>query len=245
MSLIEEMTKSGVWLFRWRSYLPLALLAVLFASLEYYACPGEAIWEWSSLLVSALGCGVRILVAGYAPKGTSGRNTRQQVALTLNTQGPYALVRHPLYLGNFIIGLGVSLLLHIWWLPLIYLLAFALYYERIMLAEEMHLRDTFGDLFTAWANRTPAFFPKRWVWRRPALPFSIKTAIKRESSTVATMVWVMFCLKMLVNFCCAYAHAYVFVWDRMWTALLVVSLVFYLIVRWLRKRTSLLKVEGR
>ncbi|MGB8874133.1 MAG: hypothetical protein WCC75_12145, partial [Desulfobaccales bacterium] len=45
---------------------------------------------------------------GLPPRGTSGRNTQGQVAETLNTTGIYSLVRNPLYLGNFLIWLGLS-----------------------------------------------------------------------------------------------------------------------------------------
>ena len=34
-------------------------------------------------------------------KNTSGRNTHDQVADSLNTSGIYSIVRHPLYVGNF------------------------------------------------------------------------------------------------------------------------------------------------
>lgn len=49
---------------------------------------------------------------GQVPKGTSGRNTSQQVADTLSTDGVYSVVRHPLYLGNFLMCMGVSMMPH-------------------------------------------------------------------------------------------------------------------------------------
>lgn len=115
MALQEEFENSGVWLFRWRSYLPLALI------------------------------GIRIFTIGHTSKRTSGRNTKRQIADTLNTTGIYSVVRHPLYLGNFFMFLGVMLFAHLWWLLLIYILVFWLYYERIMFAEEAFLRKNFGD----------------------------------------------------------------------------------------------------
>ena len=63
---------------------------------------------------------------------------------TLNTSGLYSVVRHPLYLGNYLMWLGVALFSRTWWAPVIVSLVFWLYYERIMFAEEEFLRRQFG-----------------------------------------------------------------------------------------------------
>ncbi len=55
--------------------------------------------------------------------------------------------------------LGVMLFAHTWWLALIYILAFWLYYERIMFAEEAFLRKKFGDEYLTWANSTSLHSP--------------------------------------------------------------------------------------
>jgi protein-S-isoprenylcysteine O-methyltransferase Ste14 len=112
------------------------------------------VWEVGCLLVSLLGLGVRILTIGHAPKDTSGRNTQGQVAGTLNTTGMYSVVRHPLYLGNYLMWLGISMFLHTWWFVALMTALFALYYERVMFAEEAFLRQKFGDAFERWADAT-------------------------------------------------------------------------------------------
>ena len=56
---------------------------------------------YSGIIISFLGEAIRIFTVAYTPAGTSGRNTKQQLADTLNTTGIYSLLRHPLYLGNF------------------------------------------------------------------------------------------------------------------------------------------------
>ncbi len=58
------------------------------------------------MVISFFGLALRVIVVGHAPYGTSGRNTREQVADTLNTTGMYSIVRHPLYLANYLIILG-------------------------------------------------------------------------------------------------------------------------------------------
>ena len=121
---------------------------------------GGLVWELTCFAVTLLGLAVRICTAGFAPRGTSGRHTLRQEAKRLNSSGMYSLVRHPLYLGNAIMWLGIALFVHVWWVVVISMLIFWLYYERIMFAEEEFLRQQFGHNFESWANRTPAFLPK-------------------------------------------------------------------------------------
>ena len=107
MSLRTELENTGSWLFRHRSYLPLLITPfflvgmVSFTYLSQNHTLNEA-WQIFCMLVSFLGLAVRIITVGRGPIGTSGRNTREQVANTLNTTGICSAVRHPLYLGNIL-----------------------------------------------------------------------------------------------------------------------------------------------
>ncbi|MFP5436739.1 MAG: methyltransferase family protein [Bacteroidia bacterium] len=146
MALPEELKKSGDWLFRNRSFLPLA--ALFFAILVYieklfiqqeiasvrYFLPEE--FDFFCLSVSLLGLLIRIYTVGYTPKDTSGRNTFGQLAERLNTTGLYSIVRHPLYLGNFFMWMGIALMTQNCWFIISFSLAYWIYYERIMYAEE-------------------------------------------------------------------------------------------------------------
>ena len=101
---------------------------------------------------------VRWAVIAQAPLGTSGRCTSEKIAEQLNTRGLYSAVRHPLYVGNFIAILGVFMATMLWWAVLFFVLAYWLYIERIMAAEERFLELKFGNKCKKWANTTPAFF---------------------------------------------------------------------------------------
>src|SRR5262245_19646805 len=196
MDLQEHFLRSGNWLFQWRSYLPLLLLSVALAGLRgsHYPAGGhafEVLWEALCFGVGLGGLALRILTVGYAPAGTAARSTRAPVAAELNTTGLYSLVRHPLYLGNYFLWLGVALLPRVWWIPVIVTLAFWLYYERIMFAEEAFLRQKFGDEFLSWARRTPAFLPAFRQWRPSCLRFSWRTVLKRECSALFAFVVVI------------------------------------------------------
>jgi hypothetical protein len=193
------------------------------------------------LLVGFSGLIVRGLAAAYVPRGTSGRNTEQQVAETLNTTGMYSVVRNPLYLGNFLMGLAIALFLCVWWIPLIYMLSFTLYYERIIFVEEMFLREKFAEEYLAWASRTPAFFPKLSQWQRPALSFSLRTLVRREYASANGLVLALFALEELTDIYLGHGWPI----DGMWICIVGLSICGYLIVRVLHKKTGLLRVKGR
>mgnify|MGYP005945208337 FL=1 len=120
MSLNDELERQGNWLFCRRSLLPILVLAATFldflhgliAPNDFFAFVRDAFphYRYFCLAVSLAGLAVRIHTVGHAPAGTSGRNTRGQVADTLNTTGFYSIIRHPLYFGNLLISLGIVLL---------------------------------------------------------------------------------------------------------------------------------------
>lgn len=246
MPLREEFEQQGNWLFRWRSYLPLLLAPLFLLAVVNYRPLGDdpALdrgWWLACLGLSFAGLWLRCLTVGRAPRGTSGRNTFGQVAEQLNTTGIYSVVRHPLYLANFIIWLGPVLALRQAWFVLTVCLLYWLYYERIMFAEEEFLRRKFGEAYVAWASRTPAFLPRPRRWRPAELPFSLKTVLKREYSgffgIIATFVGLQFMLRLVF-------HRDLRV-EPFWLALFVVGLVTHLTLLTLKKATNVLYVEGR
>ncbi|MDP3181958.1 MAG: isoprenylcysteine carboxylmethyltransferase family protein [Desulfobaccales bacterium] len=246
MALKEEFKKSGDWLFKWRSFLPLPLVAVLLVACRNIKYPYdsyalEILWEIFCLLISFLGLGIRIFTIGHVPLGTSGRNTRGQIANVLNTTGIYSIVRHPLYLGNLLIWLGISLFPRLWWFSLIIILIFWIYYERIMFAEEEFLQEQFGESFSVWADKTPAFIPRFRNWTKPDLPFSLRNAIKREYTAFFAII-VTFTVLALVAETSLHGKLGI---DRFWIIIFGIGLAIYLTIRILNKYTTLLNVEGR
>jgi protein-S-isoprenylcysteine O-methyltransferase Ste14 len=238
MPLLDEMEANGLWLFRWRGLLPVAMFALFFAGLSHRADPADNHgWQLACLGVSCLGLLVRAATVGFTPPGTSGRNRAKQVAESLNTTGMYSIVRNPLYLANFLVGLGVAMLLGAWWLPVIYALLFLLYYERIIFAEERFLTRKFGDVYVAWASRTPMLLPRLRGWQAPALPLNRRKILRVEHQTIFGVVVVFY-------LCQALGH-----WQReeppfadgLWNAIGVVSLTLFLLARFFHRCTNLWK----
>jgi protein-S-isoprenylcysteine O-methyltransferase Ste14 len=76
-------------------------------------------------------------------------------------QGPYGVVRNPIYLGMFGLILSTCLVFSRWWSGLAAVVLF-LIGNRIRIRSEEHLlRETFGDQFNEYARRVPAFIPWR------------------------------------------------------------------------------------
>ncbi len=246
MALNRELERSGSWLFRHRSYLPLLILPIFLLSLRSFAYLDQShflneIWQVCCLAVSMLGLAVRIITVGRAPIGTSGRNTREQVANTLNTTGIYSIVRHPLYLGNYLIMLGFALWPHVWWLTLLTSCIYALYYERIMLAEEAFLLERFGDAFEKWTDATPAFIPRFRQWKPSNVPFCWRTVGQREYNAFFLIISVFFLLD-LIGDSLVEGNWHL---DYAWFGVFLGSFVIFAVLRALKKRTRLLHVEGR
>ena len=245
MLLKDEMARSGRTLFRWRSYVPLFVLLVVAYGLTNFRYLWDSevldvVWELLCLSVAACGLGFRALTVGFVPAHTSGRNTKRQDAASLNTTGMYSIVRHPLYLGNFLIWLGIALFPHNSWVVLVAVLAFWVYYERIMLAEEDFLQSRFGAAFSEWAERTPAFRPAFRNWVPPALPYSWRATLGRENSTWFATITTFFALELAGDFFAGQDPNV----DLGWLLLFSAGLTAYIVLQWM-KRHHRLDVEGR
>ncbi len=199
MALKEDMRNQGNWLFKYRSYLPLIIIVVgLFIYLYPIIALGQKpmqgyLYSLICFGVGLIGFFIRFHVVGYAAENTSGKNTAEQKADTVNSTGIYSIVRHPLYLGNFLMWLGAALLTANIWFILIFCLLYWIYYERIMYAEEAHLRDKFGERYLDWANTVPTFIPNINKYQKPLLPFNWMKAIKSEKNSFAALC-LIFCL---------------------------------------------------
>lgn len=246
MGLREEFEATGNWLFRRRGYLPLLLFPLLLVAARGPTHPSggqgsDLAWEGVCLLLGLIGLALRIATVGFVPRDTSGRNSGGQLAGSLNTRGFYSVVRHPLYLGNYLMWLGVALFPRSWWAPVIVSLVFWLYYERIMFAEEEFLRRKFGPLYVSWAAITPAFLPRLTLWRRPGVRFCLLTVLRREHSSLLALTASLTVLETAND----YAYTGRLILDPVWGTALSVTLVLCLAVRAVKHRTRLLHVEGR
>ncbi len=247
MALINSFEKSGNTLFRHRGQIPVILFivavpVVYFTKDNSLSGRSQMLLTVFSVFLSTLGFFIRAIAIATTPKGTSGRNTKEgQVAESLNTTGIYSMIRHPLYLGNYLMWIGIVLYTFNFWFVLVVSLLFWLYYERIMFAEERFLERKFGNDYMEWASQTPAFLPGFGKFKKNTVPFSTKSILRREySGLLATVVGFTF-----IDDLRKYFTNGQFEWDTPWHIALLATLFIALVLRSLKHYTRVLNEEDR
>ena len=237
MSLAQELNKQGNLLFKYRGTLPLIILSLAllifvlklkgpnsFVTNHYYA--------FSCLGIALFGQFIRLITVGYTADLTSGRNTDGQLANVLNTKGIYSIVRHPLYLGNFFMWLGLCLLIQDLWFTISFILIYWVYYERIMFAEEVFLINKFGDTYLNWASRRPAFWPNFSIWESANSNFNWKKILLNEKNGIVAL----FSLFWLFNFIeIGITTNRWALKPNLWLYLMMISIVYYALIKILMK----------
>ncbi len=245
MALQEELKTQGDYLFRNRSYLPLIILVVgmlVFIQTKYYQTGVSDTWisgyfEYICLGISLFGLFIRIFIVGYTPENTSGRNTKDgQIANELNTTGMYSIARHPLYIGNFFMWLGIATLTENGWFIVAFTLAYVLYYERIMYTEEDFLRNKFGDMYLKWAEKTPAFIPSFKGFKKTGHPFSTRKILKKEKNGFAAIFVLFWVFKLIGD--SVENRGFVLEYD-FWFFAAILSTIIYFILKVMKKKKML------
>lgn len=177
--------KLGALLFRFRSVTPLPVIALGFALCwrsHIFPGPGGATLDSALNVVGgalcALGSLIRLLTVAAEPRGST--QTRRIGARALHTTGPYAVVRHPLYVGNAFIVTGLLLIVNAAPAYALVLPFFVLGYTFIIRAEERTLATTFGHEWATWAAQVPAVFPWRLGQVPGVHPTAWRIAVRRE-----------------------------------------------------------------
>ncbi|MGE0282713.1 MAG: isoprenylcysteine carboxylmethyltransferase family protein [Rhizobiaceae bacterium] len=246
--IADAIADQGNWFFRWRSYVLLGFAPLVFWSISQpepieiaFGPAADSIYETICIAIAFAGLGIRVMVAGFVPAGTSGRNTRRQIAESLNTTGIYSLTRNPLYLGNAMTIMGIALFTQSISLVLLMAMFLVVYLERIIAAEERFLTAAFGDDYLTWARGVPVFAPRLTGWIAPAVPFSLRTVLKREHSSMLAILVSLYTIDQVREWMTSATP----VFDVDWTAALAVGTIIYLALVWMKKRTTLLHVAGR
>lgn len=143
----------------------------------------DQIIDSAGLTVILIGQYLRISARGY-------KSERLIEKYMLITDGPYGLVRHPMYLASFLIGLGLVIMLFEWWGVIVYAAFFALWYWPQIHDEQQWLVKKFGQQYLDYCKATPACVPrlKALVSFRAKKYIPLKLAwIKREWNTI--LIW--------------------------------------------------------
>jgi protein-S-isoprenylcysteine O-methyltransferase Ste14 len=246
MAFIHSFESEGNWLFKRRGTLPvilfvLALPAIFFTDYSNLGTRFILLMNICAIAACILGFLIRAYTIGTTPKGTSGRNTEEQVAEQLNSTGIYSIVRHPLYLGNYLMWIGIVLFTKNISFVIIVSLLFWIYYERIMFAEERFLERKFGQRYLDWSLKAPAFIPKFFQFKRSNIPFSLKSVLRREYSGILATVIGFAYIQLMEN---VFRYNQWRIGKKMLTALIAV-VILTLVLRSMKHYTKILDEEGR
>lgn len=245
MALQSELQSQGNFLFKYRSHLPLLFLVMglavylfeIYNGLERPYNMDKSFFELICLAVAIFGLLIRVKIIGHTAKKTSGRNTKQgQIAEELNTTGLYSFVRHPLYVGNFFMWLGVAMLTGNFWFTIAFILLYTVYYERIMFAEEQFLIGKFGKQYTDWSKNVPAFIPKFKNYSKPKYSFDLIKVIRMEKNGLAA-IFILFWLFIWAGD--ALKHGIKYFEFNGWFYACVGTAILYLILKILKKQRML------
>jgi protein-S-isoprenylcysteine O-methyltransferase Ste14 len=182
----------GNFFFRYRNALfPLVFVLgslllrpqVMFGSLMM-----DRILSVAGFVVALLGEAVRLITIGFQYIHRGGKDGKVYAG-RLVCGGMYGVTRNPMYVGNGLISIGMTMLLGS---PLGYLILipfFLFVYQAIIAAEEAYLRDKFGSEYDDYALRVSRIIPSlssisesfadmRFDWRR---------SIKKDLGTIASL----------------------------------------------------------
>lgn len=186
---MERKSGFAYLLFKYRSYTPIPFIAL---ALVFANPRGWPLWFGLALMV--LGEAIRIWALGYI-----GPVSRTDVPLgeSLVSTGPYAYTRNPLYIGNFLIGVGAALysgaLLP--WLPIAVAVFFIVQYIIIIPLEETGLKREKGEAFADYLKKVPAVFPRLTRYSNcSSHGFEARQALNGEVPTLHTIFMLMWIL---------------------------------------------------
>lgn len=142
---------------------PFVAFALLFAN-----CDDKSMLVGIWFIIAGLF--VRVWANGYAIKSEK-----------LTTSGPYAFVRHPLYLGTMLLVAGFIIMLRLYYIGILLFAAIAAVYYRTIKKEEGMLRQRFKDLYVNYEKKVPAIVPSIFPYREgEKWPFSIKRLLRSQ-----------------------------------------------------------------
>jgi len=145
------------WIYRFRGVLisPPLIFAVLCFSHETEI--DWLVWPLGGLIF-LLGLSLRVWAQQHIQR-------RLKVQRYLATTGPYSFVRNPLYIGNMLMCLGVTVASELLWLVPIVLLWCAVIYSFVVRYEERYLLARYGQAYRSYMLEIPRWFPRTICFR--------------------------------------------------------------------------------
>lgn len=153
-----------------RQSLGLLLMAVL----ALWSTPTPALFA-SGAAIALAGALFRMYASGFIAKNEE-----------LATEGPYSMVRHPLYSGNLLLLVGFTLASGTWWSVPVAAWFWWFYYPPAIEYEDRKLRRIFGQRCAEWQRSVPAVLPRSF-WPARGGNWSLATSLRRNAEPAVLM----------------------------------------------------------
>lgn len=129
-----------------------AVIAIMFPSLYVEDESVRNVCAVIGFIFVILGTLLRMSARGY-------KKAVSQQSSALVTGGPYKLVRNPMYLGTFLVGVGFIFPLFPLWTIAIFSAVFYLRFVVEIRKEQKFLHTAFGKQYEEYCRMVPAFIP--------------------------------------------------------------------------------------
>ncbi len=151
---------------------PFGIFIIIFANLDDKSIMA-GIW------FILAGLFIRLWANGYAIKMEK-----------LTTSGPYAFVRHPLYLGTMLLVIGFTIMLKIYYVGILFICLGVFVYRRTIKKEEVMLENKFKDVYLDYKRFVPAIIPTILPYKKgEKWGFSLKRLIKNHEYKL--LIWMV------------------------------------------------------
>jgi protein-S-isoprenylcysteine O-methyltransferase Ste14 len=184
---VSTVSRRRNWWVRSRAWIAILIL-VPFAMAAVVSPPPAVEGTWIDNGFDFLGWILFMVGAGFRWWATlyiGGRKLDTVVA-----EGPYSICRNPLYLGTFLMTLGIAFFLESLTFAVGIAAATTFYLSVTVSAEEIMLREKFGQKFVEYCRRVPRFWPRLRNFQTSAqLPVNIR-GLRAEAVRCARWIWV-------------------------------------------------------
>ena len=131
---------------------------------------------WMGAVLVCCGIAVRLWASGHIKKNK-----------VLATDGPYQYVRHPLYVGNILLGCGFCLSSGLWWSGPLFILILLVFYPQAIQREDDKLHHLFKEDWENWRKQTPALLARMTWTYRPGGRWSFWQSLRQNGEPVIAL----------------------------------------------------------
>jgi protein-S-isoprenylcysteine O-methyltransferase Ste14 len=192
----------GNFFFRYRNALFPLIMVVVALTLHPHIMFDNLIVDrflvLTGVVLALLGQAVRLITIGFDYIHRGGKDG-QVYAGRLVRGGVYGITRNPMYVGNALIAIGMTMYFGSPWGYLVVIPFFLFVYQAIIAAEESYLREKFGSEYEDYENSVHRFVPKlsrvhesfagmRFDWRR-SIKKDLGTIVGLTVGLILVPVW--------------------------------------------------------